>query len=356
MRFRIAILALALVAASSAAKGTEYSFVELPPPLGGDPYNIADINNLGNVLCSGGYAPYARSVEWNGTTNVVLPSQSGYGMTTAYRVNDANCVVGSVDSTYSHRAAKWVQGNLQLLDLGPLAGSQSTAAAINNAGWIAGTSVLSGDVNHLYTISPSGAVQDRGSLPGSFYGVHDINAAGQIVIMDDLTLMHACVWQNGQLTNLPDINGGTYSAAYAINDSGLVVGASWPYQQNAKAATWLNGAISLLSVPNGTTESWACDVNNSGQIVGYYSLGSAPTHACVWDADGTFHDLSVEALSLPQGTAYASRINDVGQIAVRSGLSGPTYLLTPVPEPSALALLGISVVVLVGYGRRWRRK
>ena len=355
MRFQNVLLALALAVAASAARGAEYSFVQLPSPLGGDPYNIADLNNQGNVLCTGGYSPYARSVEWNGTANVLLPSQSGYGMTTACRLNDSNCVVGSVDSSVSHVAAKWVQGGLQLLDLGPLASSQSTAAAINNAGSIAGTSLVSGGSDHLFTISPTGAVQDRGALPDTYYGVHDINSAGQIAIMNDLTLMNACVWQNGTLTSLPDINGGVYSAAYAINDSGLVVGASWPHQQDARAATWLGGEISLLSVPNGTTESWASDVNNSGQIVGYYSATGISTHACMWDADGTFHDLSVEVLALPQGTAYASRINDLGQIAVRSGIDGPTYLLSPVPEPSTLGLLGIAAVSLLGCSWRQRR-
>ena len=354
MRVRYVFLALTLFAVSSAAIGADYTFVQLPSPLGGDPYNVNDLNNLGNVICSGGYSPYARSVEWNGTTNVALPSQSGYGMTTAYRVNDSNCIVGSVDSTVSHRAAEWVQGSVQLLDLGALAGSQSTAAAINNVGTIAGTSVLSGDVNHLYTISPAGTVQDRGALPNAYYGVHDINANGQIAIMNDLTVTNACVWQNGILTNLPDINGGAYSAAYAINDNGLVVGASWPQQQNARAATWLDGQISLLSVPNGTTESWARDVNDRGQIVGYYSLAGTPTHACMWDTDGTFHDLSVEALSSPQSAAYASSINDLGQIAIRSGIDGPAYLLTPVPEPSAFILLGIGAVSLLGSA--WRQR
>ena len=51
-------------------------------------------------------------------------------------------------------------------------------------------------------------------------------------------------------------------------------------------------------------------------------------------------------LALFQATA----INDQGQIVATTNL-GRTYLLTPVPEPSTWALLGVALLGLAGWAR-----
>jgi probable HAF family extracellular repeat protein len=99
--------------------------------------------------------------------------------------------------------------------------------------------------------------------------------------------------------------------------------------------------------PNGV----AASINTAGQIVGYMENGTTLAEHAFLYSDGQMTNLN----SLISPTAgwtleVANAINDSGQI-VGYGYAPDghveSFLLTPVPEPSACALLGIAALSLL---------
>ena len=108
----------------------------------------------------------------------------------------------------------------------------------------------------------------------------------------------------------------------------------------------------------GGTDSNANAINASGQVVGTSdTTGDAAEHAFLYSGS-TMTDLNTLIDPLSGWTLrIAMNINDAGQI-VGTGFNGSgqlhAYLLTPVPEPSTLLLLGISIVGLLIFASRRR--
>lgn len=141
---------------------------------------------------------------------------------------------------------------------------------------------------------------------------------------------HAAIWTNGERTDLGTLPGDTQSAAFAINNTGVVVGisnANYSVQNgngwNPQAVVWVNDVISALpNLPN-ATGSEALAVNSSGHIVGFcyteeylyntFSFAESPL-ACIWE-NGKVIDLNS---LLPENSGWALQeatgINDNDQI------------------------------------------
>jgi probable HAF family extracellular repeat protein len=250
-----------------------------------------------------------------GTPNTLY----NYGVV-AVGVNDNGQVVGHSNSADGHyRAFLWSSGTMT--DLGTLGGPSSDARAINNSGKIVGTGFTS-DLRCFATSWCGGSITNLGTLPGDIASnAFDVNAAGQVVGSSRIsnaywTAGHAVLWSDsGSITDLGVLPGYTYfSTAYGINVSGQIVGSSRDSSQNEHAFVYDNGAMvdlnSLIDPASGWTLVYANDINDSGQIVGYGTLG---------------------------GNGYA-------------------FLLTPIPEPSTLALLGIGAISLLACVWRRRRR
>ena len=317
-------------------------------------YTVQDLGSL-----SGTYAVYAyginqqgqvtgvdqisgvpnRAYVWDSGTLTPLPVLGGGAL--GGRINDAGFVVGysyiSNASSEKH-ACVWDNGVLQDLntDGGP---SLVQATDVNNAGQVTVVGATSGYVWQAGTVTQIGledpyAINQAGQVVG---GKH----TGQ-VDWRGAPVDQAALWDHGTLTKIGTL-GGPSSAAFDINDRGQIVGKA-DTGLATHAFLWENGAMRELPVPVPTTEySRAFGINNIGQVVGDMTLPDGSNHAFVYSG-GVVTDLNS---LIPGGSGWmlgeARDINDVGQIVGDGYLNGSwrAYMLTPVPEPATILLLGI---------------
>ena len=109
----------------------------------------------------------------------------------------------------------------------------------------------------------------------------------------------------------------------------------------------LYSVTDLGTLPGGT-RSRAYGINNAGQVTGY-----SDGHAFVY-SNGQMMDLNALIDPALGVTLLEGRgINDSGQIVANSAFRA--YLLTPIPEPGTLALLGAALAALPAFRRTLRR-
>jgi probable HAF family extracellular repeat protein len=178
----------------------------------------------------------------------------------AYDINNNGVVVG-----YAHILSggsdcfdpfAWQDANgngqrdgAEMQNLGTLGGRAGQASGVNDLGQVVGyayTNGLDPNTARAFLVTPAGGRWDA-----------DLTAG---------TRTNPLMVQVGTL-------GGPRSEAWAINDSGVIVGSADNASTNRRAFSYFNGVVSDLNdlIPNGT--GWlltdARDVNNSGQIVGW---------------------------------------------------------------------------------------
>ena len=152
-----------------------------------------------------------------------------------------------------------------------------------------------------------------------------INRSGQIVGASETDVFgagHAFLWQNGQLMDLGAIGGGTFaaSAAFGINNHGHIVGQTTvSSSEPPHAFLYRDGVMNDVGTGFGRGSfSRAWDINHNGQIVGERSrTQSAAVRAFLYQSGG-FLDLGTLGGHDPfpfgvDSIAYA--INDRGQVA-----------------------------------------
>ena len=124
--------------------------------------------------------------------------------------------------------------------------------------------------------------------------------------------------------------------ANAINTAGVIVGESDGSSTEGlwHAVMWNTaGKIQDLGLIPGGTYSIAFGINDSSVVVGYGNLSNNAAHAMVWTSTGGMQDLNS---LIPAGSGWvlinANAINNVGQITGygTKGGSNHAFLLTPV--------------------------
>lgn len=137
-----------------------------------------------------------------------------------------------------------------------------------------------------------------------------------------------------------------------MNDSGQVVGMSFPAGSTDHHAFLYDGITMRDLGTLGGSYAEAYDINNSGQVVGYSDSDTARC-AFLYD-DGKMVDLNT---LLPAYSGWllqdAKGINDLGQIVGSGYINGEqhAYLLTSIPEPATLSLLVLGAILARRKGR-----
>lgn len=353
----VATVAL-LTAAGAVTAQPAWVLTELPDLPGfGDESWAQDINNLGQVVGRASTRTSgARAVLWQQGQVVDLGSlrSAPGGWNDARAINDAGQVVGMSDTSTSssYRAFLWQAGSMTGLTMPPPF-DYSGANAINGSGTIAGF-VGTGLPAVWRQGVPTVAPVPPDFLAGVATGIND---AGRVIANSDVG--GAFVWQGDSFTRLAEVG-----EANAINQAGQIAG--WSGVGGAqRAVLWDDGgAMRDLGVPDSFAGSVALGLNDMGQVVGRAhrtnpQTGMSEYHAVLWQ-DGKTIDLNTLPGVAGSGLtlAWAEDVNDHGQI-VGEGIDARgrwnAFLLSPVPEPSAWALLLVGAGLVVPVRRRSRR-
>jgi probable HAF family extracellular repeat protein len=247
-------------------------------------------------------------------------------------INNSNQVIGFsfIDNDARARAFLWTSA-AGMKNLGTLGGSGSSAAAINDAGQVVGSSYTAknSSTEHPFLWTAAGGMEDLGTLGGHQAEALAINSSGAVVgysYLSDNVSSHAFLWTPaGGMQDLGTL-GGKSSVAFAINDKDQVVGYADQPSGQSTAFIWEAGR-GMQTI--GAAEVASADgVNDAGEVVGGFEAG-----AFVWTA--TQHAQALENLIPPNSgwtLTNAGAINQSGQIIVY-GIVGTNQLgalLTPV--------------------------
>ena len=317
----------------------------------------------------------------------------GIGGTVAASLNNVPQVVGSVASGLNQRAFLWMtSGGLMALKLPPGA-TDGFATAVNDAGQVAGYSYGPTNTAGFVWTAPGGIV-DLGNLGGPLTQPQAINSAGVVVGVSEAGTPY--FFQRGfqwtQTGGIQLIGGANLTdpalRAYGINASGQIAGYENTYPAYKAFVRSPAGQIQLLGALPSNDSSEAYAINDSGQIVGESYGGTAPALPFIWspssgitnlplvpsaiagranaiNRDGvivgglTFSNNVARAFVyargrmtnlndlLPPGSPWefnsAAGVNDAGQIIVNGRLGGQqaSCLLTPA-APSARPVLSVT--------------
>ncbi len=217
----------------------------------------------------------------------------------------------------------------------------TTVAGINNLGQIVGNSsagsflLSGGNFTALNLRAPPSGINDSGQIVGGDF-----------------------IYSGGNYTTLHAGGAFDYTTASGINNAGQVVG--FTYNVRSGQAYDPNTGPGYLLTGSGYTTfgmytTIGRGINDSSQIVGYsYMYPNGMHHAFLLSGDNyTTFDVPGATTTEAYGINNSGEI--VGTYVDAGGIQhGFLAAFAPVPEPSALLLLGIGTLGVIGW--TWRRR
>jgi uncharacterized membrane protein len=302
----LALGALLLSAVGLAAQTPTFTVQPLGNIQGGVAAYVYGVNDadeaVGTVGLGTSVCPDYCAVIWQEGTPTVLQTQANMG-SEATAVNNAGQVAGFIYPNYSdqYTAVVWNNGTPTILPAPAPQFKYSFAYAINDAGQVAGYVFGSGGVPYEAAVWNGLTPMVLGGVPGCATGVAlGINGNGLIVGYLGCGkdgVAEAVVWRGTTATLLPipikPTLGGPGGKAFAVNDSGLIVGSSNNAGGNNtitgfNATAWANGVVTDLGpFPTKEGSSSATALNKQGIIVGKSTwVTHQITHAALWSPIG----------------------------------------------------------------------
>ena len=359
MKTRLSLLALCLVAGTAVA-APRYAFLGIDGPAGLEPVNTFDFNNRGDVLGT-----------WRATPDdperpLLFTAGGGYTAVgpldrdvAAHAMNNLGQSVGSLES----RAWQFGSGAGAVPGVPDVPG---WATGINDAGVVVG-SHQNGDTSRAFISVPGQPLRTFDFEFGAFaWGVNNRNEAllgwtgGPIgpIFRHDIatnTTTQVGVDQEAGATNA------------RINDQGDVAAQwGWKYGIHVSVYDVAGNRTDIDGLP-GYMNDQLLDFNNRGQVLGG-SFSSGP--GIPFESAYFLHtpgEGAAELTSLfraPDGWANLAfgYLNDNGSILGVGEFGGKRHLFMlnplagPVPEPSALLLMGAGIAGMAGVARLRRAR
>lgn len=371
--FRLILSAALALPGAAALAGPLYAITLL----GGTGSAASDINRRGDVVGNVTSAGATHGFLSAGGTYTDLGTLGGTN-SNANGINDDGQVVGGADNGAGQFHA-FLYDSGKMRDLGTLGGDRSEAFDIDDHGTIVGDSRNGDPATEGFGQAFSyagGTMTALGTLPGGLgsnaYAINDKGMVGGASYEGPFTVpeypFHAVTFGGGAAHAIGVSDLGN-SAIYGLNDAGLAVGGlpSPTMIHASHAFLYDHGTVTDLGVldPAAVDDSVAFDINNLKQVVGTSAVTVDPSHygyhGFLWSGAGL---VDLNTLVDPKSgwvITSANGINDAQQIAATACYGGVTGdcravrldLVSPVPEPGHWAMLAVGLG-LAGALRRVR--
>lgn len=274
---------------------------------------------LAGIAASAAFTPAAHAQTRYTLTEIGNPDAS---YTQVKGINNKGEIAGASD----WRPFLWRNG--QLIDLSSALGASASPESINELSQITGR-YNRGSSGFLYT---NGVVTDIGTVKHSFSsGPEDVNILGEVVFTalvfppdEPLYYQWGHIYRNGSYEQVPTL-GGTYSRAYAINDSGAVAGdATFTGDSQSHAIVYQNKELVDLGTLGGAN-SVAYDINQAGSVTGRAQTARSEDHAFISHATENGRRM-IDLGVLPGGRhSYGNTINNLNQVVGASEVDAQTH-------------------------------